>query len=207
MNMERGSDGGVHREKIKTKVYIWSDVTAGDLDMLERTRSTEDLRRALGELLDVRLLGEPRASAALDLYYHTLRFCWDCGCNREQTSCVLSAVKETHALCTGSPLGDAVECHHHLQEQLLRHSVHRPPFSIAVFSPQQLLLISDYFVNTYFRHFKLYKYVFTPQVTLDLSVIYDGISKMEDTRTSDKDPLLMSPSCEPCPIAPDVSIL
>ncbi|XP_073502387.1 cilia- and flagella-associated protein 119-like [Phyllobates terribilis] len=83
----------------------------------------------------------------------------------------------------------------------------RPPFSIAVFSPQQLLLISDYFVNTYFRHFKLYKYVFTPQVTLDLSVIYDGISKMEDTRTSDKDPLLMSPSCEPCPIAPDVSIL
>lgn len=40
----------------------------------------------------------------------------------------------------------------------------RPPFSIDLFSQEQLALISDYVVNTYFRHFKLYKYAFTPQV-------------------------------------------
>ncbi|XP_077129726.1 cilia- and flagella-associated protein 119 isoform X4 [Ranitomeya variabilis] len=144
MSEESGSP-----EKItKLKVYMWNDVTAGDLQRLEIARSPEDLRRALRELLNVRLLGEPRASALLDLYYHVLRFCWDCGFTREQTSCVLSVVKATHALCAGSPLGDAAECYSRLQELLLRHSVH---------------------------------------VTLDLSVIYDGISKMEDTRTSDKD--------------------
>ncbi|XP_069591352.1 cilia- and flagella-associated protein 119 isoform X1 [Ranitomeya imitator] len=184
----REESGSPSPEKItKLKVYMWNDVTAGDLQRLEIARSTEDLRRALRELLNVSLLGEPRTSALLDLYYHVLRFCWDCGFNREQTSCVLSVVKATHAFCAGSPLGDAAECYSRLQELLLRHSVHRPPFSIGLFSPQQLLHMSDYFVNTYFRHFKLYKYVFTPQVTLDLSVIYDGISEMEDTRTSDKD--------------------
>lgn len=43
-------------------------------------------------------------------------------------------------------------------------SPQRPPFSIDLFKEEQLLALADYVVNTYFRHFKLYKYVFTPQV-------------------------------------------
>ena len=45
-----------------------------------------------------------------------------------------------------------------------RASPQRPPFSINLFKEEQLLALADYVVNTYFRHFKLYKYVFTPQV-------------------------------------------
>lgn len=37
------------------------------------------------------------------------------------------------------------------------------------------MALADYVVNTYFRHFKLYKYVFTPQVRLDLSLTYMGL--------------------------------
>ncbi|XP_076997334.1 cilia- and flagella-associated protein 119 isoform X9 [Tamandua tetradactyla] len=51
----------------------------------------------------------------------------------------------------------------------------RPPFSIDLFKEEQLLALADYVVNTYFRHFKLYKYVFTPQVQLDLSLTYLGL--------------------------------
>lgn len=51
----------------------------------------------------------------------------------------------------------------------------RPPFSIDLFKEEQLLALEDYVVNTYFRHFKLYKYVFTPQVRLDLSLTYMGL--------------------------------
>lgn len=38
--------------------------------------------------------------------------------------------------------------------------------------------MADYVVNTYFRHFKLYKYVFTPQVRLDLSLSYMGLQSL-----------------------------
>lgn len=54
-------------------------------------------------------------------------------------------------------------------------SPQRPPFSIDLFKEEQLLALADYVVNTYFRHFKLYKYVFTPQVRLDLSLTYMGL--------------------------------
>uniref|UniRef100_A0A8C6Y1M3 Cilia and flagella associated protein 119 n=1 Tax=Naja naja TaxID=35670 RepID=A0A8C6Y1M3_NAJNA len=42
----------------------------------------------------------------------------------------------------------------------------RPPFSIDLFNQDQLVLLTDYMINTYFRHYKLYKYAFTPQVRL-----------------------------------------
>ncbi|XP_040297079.1 coiled-coil domain-containing protein 189 [Bufo bufo] len=161
--------------KAKSQILVWKDVTVRDLERLERAQSDDDLHRALSEWLHVEGgLCEPRASALRDLYYYTVRFCWDRGFSREQTSCVFSVVKETHAACVGSPLGNVAECYRHFQDLLLCHAVHRPPSSISLFSAQQLLHISDYMVTTYFRHFKLYKYVFTPQVKLDLAVTYDG---------------------------------
>ncbi|XP_006507808.1 cilia- and flagella-associated protein 119 isoform X1 [Mus musculus] len=57
-------------------------------------------------------------------------------------------------------------------------SSQRPPFSIDLFKEEQLLALADYVVNTYFRHFKLYKYVFTPQVRLDLSLTYTGLQPL-----------------------------
>ncbi|KAG9460851.1 hypothetical protein GDO78_019142, partial [Eleutherodactylus coqui] len=168
---------------------------------LERAQSNEDVRRALSEVLGVRSGPcDVRASALLDLHYYTLRFCWDCGFSAEQTSCVLSIVKEIHAACVGeqpwtrllcevspgSALGNVTECYRHCQQSLLCHAVSRPPFSIHLFSPQELLHIRDYILNTYFRHFKLYKCVFSSQLRLDISLIYNGMSETEDPKTSDE---------------------
>ncbi|XP_040211753.1 coiled-coil domain-containing protein 189 isoform X2 [Rana temporaria] len=139
-------------------------------------------RRCVGRVLS-RLLSpeegvcEPRASALLDLYYYTVRFCRDGGFTREQTSCLFSIMKEIHRTCAETSLGNVDECYQYFKELLLCHAVHRPPFSIAVFTQQQLPHISDYVLNTYFRHFKVYKYVFTPQVCLDLTVSYEEDSE------------------------------
>ena len=41
----------------------------------------------------------------------------------------------------------------------------RPPHSIELFAPDQVRLVTEYTVNSYFRHFKMYKYAFTPLVS------------------------------------------
>ncbi|XP_066433271.1 cilia- and flagella-associated protein 119 isoform X3 [Eleutherodactylus coqui] len=162
--VNRGDVKGCGIKIRKPQVCLWKDVTLCDLEKLERAQSNEDVRRALSEVLGVRSGPcDVRASALLDLHYYTLRFCWDCGFSAEQTSCVFSIVKEIHAACVGSTLGDVTECYRHCQQLLLCHAVSRPPFSINLFSPQELLHIRDYILNTYFRHFKLYKCVFSSQ--------------------------------------------
>ncbi|KAM4606837.1 cilia- and flagella-associated protein 119 [Discoglossus pictus] len=178
---ERPGTGGLSMGGLrKPRVCLWRDLSMHDLEILERTESTEELRRALSRMLYLEGgLSQPRVSVLLDFYYYILRFCQDCGFSKEQTSSLVSIMRETHAACLDTPLDNAVRCYEYFKELLLCHSVHRPPFSVDLFSPQQVLLISDYFLKTYFRHFKLYKYVFTPQVLLDLSISYEGISQPE----------------------------
>nr|XP_044602296.1 coiled-coil domain-containing protein 189 isoform X3 [Equus asinus] len=97
------------------------------------------------------------------------------GFSLEQTSTACALLQDLHKACVATPLGNVEECYRYFTSVLFCHGVRRPPFSIDLFKEEQLLALVDYVVNTYFRHFKLYKYVFTPQVRLDLSLTYLGL--------------------------------
>lgn len=47
------------------------------------------------------------------------------------------------------------------KEWMLQHSVQRPPFSVGVFSLEEMKLIVDWMLESYYRHYKLYMYAFT----------------------------------------------
>ncbi|XP_066869694.1 cilia- and flagella-associated protein 119 isoform X6 [Kogia breviceps] len=132
--------------------------------------------RVLAELLG---LGSPvqslRDAITLDLFSHALIFCRQQGFSLEQTSTACALLQDLHKACIATPLGNVEECYRYFTSVLFCHGIRRPPFSINLFKEEQLLALADYVVNTYFRHFKLYKYVFTPQVRLDLSLTYMGL--------------------------------
>ncbi|ELU07033.1 hypothetical protein CAPTEDRAFT_224982 [Capitella teleta] len=111
----------------------------------------------------------------LDLYYYTLQFAKENSFTKEQTSAFFSIVKQTHEMAVETPFGNVDHCFRYFRELVLCHSVKRPPFSIDIFNADHISKISDYVINSYFRHFKMYKYVFTPLVRLDLSMMYPGI--------------------------------
>uniref|UniRef100_A0A8C6XY68 Cilia and flagella associated protein 119 n=1 Tax=Naja naja TaxID=35670 RepID=A0A8C6XY68_NAJNA len=108
----------------------------------------------------------PRSAILLDLYFYTIQFSREQGFNREQTSAFFSIVKDVHEACVETPLPNMEECYKYFSELVFCHSIRRPPFSIDLFNQDQLVLLTDYMINTYFRHYKLYKYAFTPQVRL-----------------------------------------
>lgn len=43
------------------------------------------------------------------------------------------------------------------KELLLRHSVQRPPFSVGLFSFQEMKAITEWMMDSYYRHYKLYQ--------------------------------------------------
>lgn len=53
---------------------------------------------------------------------------------------------------------------------MLTHSVQRPPYSEKVFSYKIMMALLDYTTNTYFRHYVMYKYVFTKKVRLEFVI-------------------------------------
>ncbi|NXK23850.1 CC189 protein, partial [Arenaria interpres] len=73
-----------------------------------------------------------------------------------------------------TPLPDVEECYTYFSELLLRHTVHCPPVSVAMFGLSQVARIASHVLDTVLRHTKLYAYVLTPQVCLDLTLVYVG---------------------------------
>uniref|UniRef100_A0A1I8IWT2 CG14230 n=1 Tax=Macrostomum lignano TaxID=282301 RepID=A0A1I8IWT2_9PLAT len=76
--------------------------------------------------------------------------------------------------------GDSAEIAEGVQKQRKRLTMaklqlpemQRQQSHLGIFSPQEATAVSNYFIDSYFRHFKMYKYVFNPQVQLDLTINY-----------------------------------
>ncbi|KAM4829466.1 cilia- and flagella-associated protein 119 [Thomomys bottae] len=157
-------------------ICMWKYLDFHSMQRLEKTATVEEMREVLAELLGLGSSEQSlRDAITLDLFTHALIFCRQRGFSLEQMSAACAMLQDLHKACVATPLGNVEECYRYFTSVLFCHGVRRPPFSIDLFKEEQLLALADYVVNTYFRHFKLYKYVFTPQVRLDLSLTYMGL--------------------------------
>ncbi|XP_034564666.1 coiled-coil domain-containing protein 189 isoform X2 [Notolabrus celidotus] len=163
---------------------LWTDVTYHDMEQIDKMQSLPDLESTLSNVLGVDL-PEPKRGVLLELYVHTVLFCRESSLNKEQTSALLSIIKSVHEANIETPLNNIEECFKYCKELLLCHSVRRPPFSISLFSPDEGSCIIKYIYNSYVRHYKLYKYIFTPQVKLDLSLTYSESPNQDEPTAED----------------------
>ncbi|XP_026567756.1 coiled-coil domain-containing protein 189 [Pseudonaja textilis] len=164
----------------KANICIWKYLDVHSMDLINNAETTDELKRLLSDLFDLKdFESNPRSAILLDLYFYTIQFSQEQGFNREQTATFFSIVKDVHEACVETPLPNMEECYKYFSELIFCHSIRRPPFSIDLFSQDQLVLLTDYMINTYFRHYKLYKYAFTPQVRLDISFTYVGMPEPE----------------------------
>ncbi|KAK2820227.1 hypothetical protein Q5P01_023186 [Channa striata] len=164
----------------KAKVMLWTDVNYHDMEEIDSLQSIPDLESALCGVFQVDL-AEPKRGVLLELYVQGVLFCRECNFRKEQTSAFLSIIKSVHEANVETPLNNIEQCFKYCKELLLCHSVRRPPFSINLFNSEEVNCIFKYIYNNYMRHFKLYKYIFTPQIKLDLSLTYSEIQDKEDS--------------------------
>ncbi|XP_073915548.1 cilia- and flagella-associated protein 119 isoform X3 [Castor canadensis] len=158
------------------RICMWKYLDIHSMHRLEKAATVDEMREVLAELLEISCPEQsPQDAITLDLFSYALIFCRQQGFSLEQMSAACALLQDLHKACAATPLGNVEECYRYFTSVLFCHGVRRPPFSIDLFKEEQLLALADYVVNTYFRHFKLYKYVFTPQVQLDLSLTYTGL--------------------------------
>ncbi|XP_068161172.1 cilia- and flagella-associated protein 119 [Antennarius striatus] len=162
-------------QELRAKIMHWTDVSYHDMEMINKMELIPDLESVLCRVFGVNL-PEPKRGVLLELYVDTVLFSRDCSFTAEQTSALLSIVKSVHEVNTKTPQNNIEECFKYSKELLFCHSVRRPPFSTNIFSFEEVQSILRYIYDGYVRHYKLYKYIFTPQEKLDLSLTYSEIS-------------------------------
>ncbi|XP_078485073.1 cilia- and flagella-associated protein 119-like [Ciona intestinalis] len=157
----------------KPSLCVWSDLSVHNMDELAKCSSTTETRKLLANIFN--LGNNARGNILLDLYMNSLKFAKTQNFSKEQSSAYFSIVKKTHEVCVSTPFGNLESCFAFFRELVLTHGVHRPPWSLEIFNTAQIAAVTSQIVDTYFRHFKMYKYTFTPKVRLDLTLQYDGL--------------------------------
>ncbi|XP_076434958.1 cilia- and flagella-associated protein 119-like isoform X1 [Babylonia areolata] len=160
----------------KAKIVVWADLTVDDVDRLNESLNVDHNKQVLADIFHLDAWREdPKQAIIMDLYYYTLQFARDNNFSREKTSTFFSIMKKTHEVAIETPFGNLEQTFRYFKEVVLCHAVNRPPHSIELFSVDEVRKLTEYAINTYFRHFKMYKYAFTPLVRLDLSINYVGV--------------------------------
>eukprot|EP00392_Amoebophrya_sp_AT5.2_P007771 g7790.t1 len=110
---------------------------------------------------------------AADFHMHNYNFGDSLEFTAPKMSTFLSMMRTVYneSFDLGLSMSESYELFRHL---LLKHSCHRPPFSSGIFNLNDIwrgqLAISDYVLDTFFRHYKMYKYVYVCIRDLEVKV-------------------------------------
>ena len=155
--------------------------------LLGACSETETLQQALAEILglDVSQSSNKQALIELDMYTYAILFAKKKDLTHEQVSAFFTILKSVHLMCISTPFDNLQETFQYFKELLLRHSINRPPYSTSLFTIAQVRDITEYVLNTYFKHFKLYKYAFTKRVQMNLKLSYVGVEVSPEPSQTD----------------------
>jgi hypothetical protein len=163
---------------------LYSTISKAEIDSLLNEADPATREESLETLM-----ANPYEAPLNTLYktftFNNLSFCMAENYSSDKTSCFLEIFSY---LFTRSMISRLTENESFLvfQSLLLKHSVQRSPYSIAVFTCSEVKSITDYALITFFRHYSLYEYSFIPNSNLYLKNItrfegvFPGVLKLEE---------------------------
>jgi len=158
------------------KIFLYfTDVTEADLDRVTAAGSKAEVKQILKECMKIDQPEGFRTEILADMHYHNYSFCASRGFSAEKTSTLLSIFKLVLEEAVAGRL-DAHAAFDVCKEWLLKHGVERPPWSVGIFSFDDVKAIMEYAHNTLFRHYGLYTYAFMTRCDLNFSIEEPGVA-------------------------------
>eukprot|EP00759_Apiculatamorpha_spiralis_P025068 PhF_6_TR28142/c0_g1_i1/m.41677 len=84
------------------------------------------------------------------------------GLSTEATNTFINILLQTH-IDSMQEAASMKQSYNIFQSYMVSHTVHRPPYSTAVFTLAEASVINEYVLSTYIRHYRMYLHVFTPR--------------------------------------------
>ena len=129
-------------------------------DVHDTAEMREELRSALNvsEALDAQ-----QREIVQDYYFHLYAFAKAKGFDAKKAGTLLSICREIFDAdaATNAPSESMEKSFERLEAQLLRHAEFRPPKALDIFDEGDVQEITGWMLHNYFRHYKLYKAIFT----------------------------------------------
>ena len=163
--------------KCTSDVAIWKDLTLVEAESILKCTTPKEVdtevRKLIGKLSTDTQTKEDMI--IIDMYIYLFQFAIKMEFSPPQLSVLYTLQKRVHEMCVSVPYENMTETFTLFKEILLCHSVNRPPFSVLVFEVDQVKRVTDYFLSTYFKHYRMYKYAFTKKQRLNITIHYPDL--------------------------------
>lgn len=145
---------------------VFNAISKNEIEYLLK-ESEPSNRHSYLEILIPSPYSEPHSGIFNSFHFNNLSFCISMNFSAEKTSCFLEIFKYlfSYSITSRLPEKKSFEI---FKKLLLKHSVQRSPYSIAVFTCPDVKKITDFALITFFRHYSLYQYSFIPNCNLAL---------------------------------------
>jgi len=154
----------------KGPVFLYfTDVSEEDMSRITAAASKAEVKQLLKGCMKIDQAEGFRTEILADMHYHNYGFCGAHGFTAIKSSTFLSIMKLVLEEAVGRRL-TASEAFDVFKDWLLKHSVERPPWSVGVFTFDDVKAVMDYVHNTFFRHYRLYMYVYMTRCDLGISI-------------------------------------
>lgn len=152
----------------------YTDISEEQLAQIKATKSKAEQKQMLHICMQIDQTEGFRTEILKDFHFHNYAFCQSKGFTAEKTSTFLSIMKVLQEdTCLRRLTMD--EAFGVFKGWLLKHSVQRPPFSVGVFTYEDVTAVTEFVHNTYFRHYKLWMYVYVTHRNIELCVRSDEL--------------------------------
>lgn len=150
----------------------YADITEEELMRVAAAETKDEVRLLLKEFMKIDQAEGLASEILLDLHYHDYAFCVSRNFSYAKISTFLSIMKRVlqESVERKLPVEDSFYV---FKTWLLKHSVERPPQSVGIFSYDDTQAILQYAHGSFFRHYKLYMYVYMTRCDIRVRLVRD----------------------------------
>ena len=148
--------------------FIFKFINKVQYDHLEAATTPEEVKASLALTLGLAFENVKKQDIVNDLFFYIYAFCKNHAFNDKKTSTFLSIMKAIFQRDSETPGASMPSSYEWFETVLARHCVDRIPYSVQVFDDHEVADILEFTVDTYFRQFRMYSYIFGAQARVRL---------------------------------------
>merc|ERR1719335_500437 len=160
----------------KQRFMAFTDVPREEMAEMRRCRTREDVKALLMRCMRISNEDGFQSEILAEFHFHNFGFCQKQCFSDEQASAFLSIMRLLHQKSCADSKMSIQDAFVFFRQLMDGHSVQRPPYSVGVFSPAEAAVITEYVSETFFRHFKMYQYVYVKSKELHLQVVNEDLA-------------------------------
>lgn len=160
----------------KQRVMAFTDVPREEMAEMRRCKTREEVKALLMKCMRISNEDGFQSEILGEFHFHNFGFCQKQCFSDEQASTLLSIMRLLHQRSVADSKMSIQDAFVLFRELMDSHSVQRPPYSVGVFSTAEQAAISDYVAETFFRHFKMYQYVYVKSKELHLQLVSEDLA-------------------------------